>query len=264
MLITRKTISDSILKDDIMIRKTLHNLGEYTLLMGQVFRKPEKWAMFGKSLARELQNLGTNSIGIVVIISFFIGAVLAMQTSYNLVSPLIPKYLIGLLTRETMLLEFSSTIVSLILAGKIGSSISSEIGTMRITEQIDALDIMGVNAPNYLILPKVTAAILFFPFLCMLSMTIGIFGGWLASVTQHLLTSAEYVYGIRYVFNSYYIVYSIIKIEVFALIISTVSSYQGFFVTGGSLEVGKASTRAVVHSSVLILMFNLILTKILL
>ena len=246
------------------MKSLLRHLGRYTMLMGQVFRKPDKWAVFGNTLVRELQNLGTNSIGIVIIISFFIGAVLAMQTSYNLINPLIPRYLIGLLTRETMLLEFSSTIVSLILAGKIGSSIASEIGTMRITEQIDALDIMGVNAPNYLILPKIVAVLCFFPLLCMLSMTVGIFGGWVASVTQHLLTSSEYVYGIRYAFNSYYIVYSIIRIEVFAFIIATVASYHGFFVAGGSLEVGRSSTRAVVHSSIIILMFNLLLTKLLL
>ena len=182
----------------------------------------------------------------------------------NLESPFIPNYIIGYATRETMILEFSSTVVALILAGKVGSNIASEIGTMRITEQIDALEIMGVNSASYLILPKIVATVLFFPFLTILSILIGIAGGWMIAVFTGIMIPADYVPGLLYDFKLYSIVYSLIKTCFFAFIITSVSAFYGYYAKGNSLEVGKASTRAVVASSIVIMIFNLILTQILL
>jgi phospholipid/cholesterol/gamma-HCH transport system permease protein len=240
------------------------NIGRYFLLMKKTFLKPEKHTIYYRQTIRELDSLGLNSIGIVAIISFFMGAVITIQTAYNTQNPLLPPYLIGVASRDSILLEFSSTMVALILAGKVGSSIASELGTMRVTEQIDALEIMGVNSPGYLILPKITAAMIFFPFLTLLSMVVGIFGGWASGTLAEVITSEEYIFGIRYAFNSYYITYSLIKMVVFAFIITSVSSYYGYYVEGGSLEVGRSSTKAVVVSSIIVLLFNLILTQMLL
>jgi phospholipid/cholesterol/gamma-HCH transport system permease protein len=213
---------------------------------------------------KELVNLGLRSIGIVTIISFFMGAVITLQTAYNTENPIYPTYLIGLGARDSILLEFSSTIVALILAGKVGSNIASEIGTMRVTEQIDALELMGVNSASYIILPKVVATVVFNPFLTLISMITGITGGWVVGTAAGVITSQNYIYGIQYAFIPYYITYALIKTVVFAFIISTVSAYQGYNVEGGSLEVGRASTKAVVYSSVTLLLFNVILTQLLL
>lgn len=244
--------------------KVLTEIGRYLLLMQKVFAKPEKWRMYYKQILREIEALGINSIGIVIIISIFMGAVITLQTRYNLENPLIPLYLIGLTARDTMLLEFSSTIVGLILAGKVGSNIASEIGHMRITEQIDALEVMGVNSASYLILPKVIAAVVFNPLLTLLSMFVGVFGGWLASVVTGALSSVDYIYGIQYWFVPFYVSYSLVKTVIFAIIITTVPAYYGYHVKGGALEVGHSSTKGVVTSSVLILLFNVILTQLLL
>lgn len=238
--------------------------GEYILLMRKVFSKPEKFKIYYHQTIREMDKLGLQSIGIVVIISVFIGAIITLQTAYNLENPFIPKYMIGLGTRDIMFLEFSSTIISLILAGKVGSNIASEIGTMRVTEQIDALEIMGVNSASYLILPKIVATLIFNPFLSMLSMIVGIIGGWLVGLFAGVFTTQEYITGIQYAFIPFYITYALIKMLFFSFIISTVSSFYGYRVQGGSLEVGQASTQAVVVSSVLILMVNLVLTQLML
>jgi len=244
--------------------KFLSQLGRYFLLLKKVFSKPEKPSVYYKQTMHELVFLGLNSIGIVTIVSFFMGAVITLQTAYNTENPIYPTYLIGLGTRDSILLEFSSTIVALILAGKMGSSIASEIGTMRVTEQIDALEIMGVNSASYLILPKMIATLFFNPFLTIISINVGILGGWLAGTAAGVITSEDYIYGIQYAFIPYYIVYSLIKTVFFAFIITSVSAFHGYYVDGGSLEVGRASTKAVVHSSVLILLFNVILTQLLL
>lgn len=229
-----------------------------------VFSKPEKFKVYYHQTIREIESLVINSIGIVIIISLFMGAVITLQTRYNLENPLIPLYLIGLTARDTMLLEFSSTMVGLILAGKVGSNVASEIGHMRITEQIDALEIMGVNSASYLILPKIIATVIFNPMLTMISMFVGISGGWLAAVFTGALSSADYIMGIQYWFIPYYITYAMIKTVVFAFIITSVPAFFGYYVKGGALEVGKASTKGVVTSSILILLFNLILTQMLL
>lgn len=232
--------------------------------MTQVFRVPDKWRVFFKQLLTEISQLGVDSIPLVVIISIFIGAVIAIQMTINIVSPLIPSYSTGLATREILLLEFSSTMMCLILAGKVGSNISSEIGTMRVTEQIDALDIMGINSANFIVLPKVIGFVFFVPILCVLSMFVGLWGGWLVAEFTTMLTVENYVYGIQSFFNEWYVWYGIIKTIVFAFIISTVASFCGYYVKGGALEVGKASTNAVVTSSILILLADVILTKLLL
>ncbi len=248
-----------------MFRHFFSQLGRYIFFILKVFRKPEKLKMYWIQYLKELSSLGLNSIGIVFLISIFMGAVLTIQTGINLENPFIPLYLIGYATRDSMILEFSSTIVSLILAGKIGSNIASEIGTMRVTEQIDALEIMGVNSASYLVLPKIAAAISFFPFLVIMSIIVGIWGGWLGGCfLTEVLTTGQYIEGLRYYFIPYYVVYSLIKTSIFAFIITSVSSYFGYHAQGSALDVGRASTRAVVYSSVLILMFNLILTQLLL
>jgi phospholipid/cholesterol/gamma-HCH transport system permease protein len=208
--------------------------------------------------------LGFNSVAIIAIISFFMGAVVALQTVYNTENPLYPKYLVGLGTRDSMILEFSCSVAALILAGKVGSSIASEIGTMRVTEQIDALEIMGVNSASYLILPKLIATVIFNPFLTLISIIVGIFGGFLASTVFGTMTPEDYIYGIQYAFIPFYIIYSLVKTLVFAFIITTVSAFQGYYVSGGSLEVGRASTKAVVFSCLLILLFNVIITQLML
>ena len=239
-------------------------IGRYFILMGKVFSKPEKTAIYRKRILAETESLGLNSIGIVAIISVFMGAVITIQMALNLESPFIPKYLIGYAARESMLLEFSSTVVALILAGKVGSNIASEIGTMRITEQIDALEIMGVNSASYLILPKIVAAMLFFPFLTILSILIGILGGWIIAAVTGIMIPADYVDGLLMDFKPYSITYTFIKTVVFAYIITSISAFYGYNARGNSMEVGAASTRAVVASCVVILLFDLILTQVLL
>lgn len=240
------------------------HIGRYSIFIHQALKRPEKMRVFWRQLSIEFVKLGVDSLGIVAIISVFMGAVITLQTAYNVESPLIPRYMIGLASRDSILLEFSSTIVCLILAGKVGSSIASEIGTMRVTEQIDALDIMGVNSASYLALPKIAAMVLSVPFLVVYSMGIGIIGGWLSGSLSGAVPSEDFIYGILFSFKPFYVTYSIIKSIVFAFIISSVASYWGYFTHGGALEVGRASTKAVVTSSVIILLFNLVLTKLLL
>lgn len=241
-----------------------YHVGRYSQLMYRTFSIPQRWKLFFKQTWKEIEKLGADSLPITLIISIFIGAVMTMQTQMNTENPLLPRYTTGLVTRDTLLLEFCSSILCLILAGKVGSNIASEIGTMRITEQIDALDIMGVNSANYLILPKITGFIVFIPFLVVYSMFCGLMGGYFISLSTDLITPATYIYGIQYWFISWYVYYSLIKAVVFAFIITSVSSYYGYYAYGGALDVGKASTNAVVNSSILILLFNLILTKLLL
>ena len=242
----------------------VYQLGQYTLLMRKVFVKPDRWKMFWRQFPREIDKLGMESLPIVIIISVFIGAIMTIQTKLNTENPLLPSYSTGLVTRDTLLLEFSSTIMCLILAGKVGSNIASEIGTMRITEQIDAIEIMGVNSANYLILPKITAFVVMMPFLVIFSMALGLVGGYFVSLFTDIITVADFLLGIQYAFIPYYVFYSIIKSLVFAFIISSVASYYGYFSYGGALDVGKSSTSAVVNSSILILFFNLLITQLML
>jgi phospholipid/cholesterol/gamma-HCH transport system permease protein len=240
------------------------HLGRYVLLVKRAFGKPRNGRYFRKQLIEEIDQIGLDSIGIVFIISLFMGAVLVLQAGYQIENPLIPLYTIGYGVRESLILEFSPTIVSLILAGKVGSSISSHIGTMRVTEQIDALDIMGMNSAQHLILPKLLGALFSFPILILMSMIVGITGGYAAGMTWDVLSHNDFVEGLNYYFIPMEIAYALTKASVFAFIIVTVSSYQGYNVRGGALDVGKASTRAVVYSSIAILLSNLVLTKLIL
>lgn len=244
--------------------KIIYHIGRYFILLGRVFAVPEKKNIYYKQFVRELNNLGINSLGIVIIISAFMGAVITLQTAYNTENPFLPKYLIGLGCRDSLILEFSSTMIALILAGKVGSNIASELGTMQVTEQIDALEIMGVNSASYLIMPKIAAAVVFNPFLTIISIIIGIVGGYLAVFFTGVIPLNDFVAGIQYFFIPYYVVYALVKTVVFAFLITTISAYHGYTVEGGALEVGSASTRAVVYSSINILLFNVIITQLML
>lgn len=244
--------------------RIIREIGEYTSLMFRVLTRPQKSKIFFKRTLMEMDAIGLQTIGIVIVLSLFMGMAVVIQMVNNFENPILPKYLIGYGSRESIVLEFSSTVLALILAGKIGSNIASEIGTMRITEQIDGLEIMGVNSANYLILPKITAALFFFPLLTMLSMICGLFGGYIVAMFGGLFPGYEYVAGIRFDLNTFYFTYSIIKACFFGVIITSISGYYGYYAKGNSLEVGKSSTRAVVVSSIVILIFNLVLTQLLL
>lgn len=232
--------------------------------MKAVFRRPENMKRFQQLVFQEMNTLGVNSLPIIAIISFFMGAVITIQTATNLEGGLIPAYTVGFATRESVILEFSPTIVALILVGKIGSSISSELGTMRVSEQIDALEIMGINSAGYLILPKIVATVLINPFLISLSMVLAISGGYIAAVSTGVLTGADYELGIRFDLKPFHYYYSLIKTVFFAYVIVTVPAYYGYFVKGGSVEVAKASTSSVVVSSITILVLNYVITQLLL
>lgn len=241
----------------------IESLGKYTLLMQKVFSRPEKMRIYRERIMYEMEALGLNSIGLTAIISIFIGSAVTLQMAITLESPFIPQFMIGYATREVMILEFSSTVVALILAGKVGSNIASEIGTMRITEQIDALEVMGVNSASYLILPKIVATVFFFPFLAIFSMLIGVAGGYGIAVMTGIMNPMEYIDGLKYCFYMSEVKYAVTKMVFFAFFITSISAYCGYYAKGNSLEVGKASTKAVVVSSVVIMICNLILTQLL-
>ena len=231
--------------------KQLHTLGSYLTLMGRCIAVPDRWRMFMKQYVKEMSQLGVDSIGIVLLISFFIGAVICIQIKLNIQSPWMPRWVSGYTTREIMLLEFSSSIMCLILAGKVGSNIASELGTMRVTQQIDALDIMGVNSANYLVTPKILGLMTLMPFLVIFSDLTGIIGAYATAYIGHILSPDDLTMGLQHSFNPWFVWMSIIKSVVFAFIIASVSSYCGYSVEGGSVEVGKASTAAVVNSSII-------------
>lgn len=243
--------------------KQLHTLGSYLTLMGRSIAVPDRWRMFMKQYVKEMSQLGVDSIGIVLLISFFIGAVICIQIKLNIQSPWMPRWVSGYTTREIMLLEFSSSIMCLILAGKVGSNIASELGTMRVTQQIDALDIMGVNSANYLIAPKILGLMTLMPFLVIFSDITGIIGAYATAYIGHILSPDDLTMGLQHSFNPWFVWMSIIKSTVFAFIIASVSSYCGYSVEGGSVEVGKASTAAVVNSSIIILFTDVFLTQLL-
>lgn len=241
----------------------LASIGSYAIMVREVFKKPTKWRIMKSLILKEIDELIYGSLGIIIFISFFIGAVVAIQTALNLTSPLIPKNLIGFATRQSIILEFAPTFVSVIMAGKVGSYITSSIGTMRVTEQIDALEVMGVNSLNYLVFPKIIA-MLFYPFAIAIAMYVGIFGGWFAGVFGGFLTSANFIEGLQMDFVPFHIGYAFIKTLIFAFVIATIPSYHGFYMKGGALEVGKASTTSFVWTSVVIIILNYLLTQLLL
>lgn len=232
-------------------------------MIKEVFNKPLKWSAMRTLIFKEIDDLIIGSLGIVAFISFFVGGVVSIQTALNLTNPLIPKYLIGFATRQSVILEFAPTFISIIMAGKMGSFITSSIGTMRVTEQIDALEVMGVNSLNYLVFPKIIALLLY-PFVIGISMFLGILGGWMAGVYGGFTSSDEFIMGLQTEFIPFHIAYAFIKTMIFAIILATIPSYHGYYMKGGALEVGKASTVSFVWSSVAIILANYILTQLLL
>lgn len=243
--------------------KFFFHVGRYFSLLARAFSRPEKYRIYLRKLFVEVEQLGLDSVGIVAIISIFMGGIITLQVAYNMSSPLFPSYLIGLGNRDTLILEFSSTIMGLIMAGKIGSNITSEIGSMRVTEQIDSLEIMGINSASYLILPKTLAVVFIFPFLFVLSVFFGLIGGLIVGPAVGAVTAPDYINGIQYTFTPYYVTFSLIKTLFFGFLVATVPAYFGYYVDGGAFEVGSASTRAVVSTNILILVFDLILTQLL-
>lgn len=247
----------------MFIIRILSQTGKYFLMIQEVFRKPTKWSAMRQLIFKEIDDLVFDSLGIVAFISFFVGGVVAIQTALNLTNPLIPKMLIGFATRQSVILEFAPTFISIIMAGKVGSFITSSIGTMRVTEQIDALEVMGVNSLNYLVFPKIVALTLY-PFVIMLSMFLGIVGGWLGAVYGGFTSSAEFIQGLQTEFTPFHVTYAFIKTLVFAMLLATIPSFHGYYMKGGALEVGKASTTSFVWTSVVIILANYILTQVLL
>lgn len=247
-----------------MIKTAIEKVGEYFLFLRKVFSRPENARLYWKQFILETDKLIISSILIVAVISIFIGGVLAIQTASNLQNPFIDKMYVGYMVRESLILEFCSTMVALILAGKMGSNIASELGSMRITEQIDAMDMMGVNSAAFLVQPKIIAATILSPFLMLLSFILGLIGGYIVVDFTGIIRTASYIEGIKYCFNGYYIFYSCFKTALFCFLISSISSFEGYFAGGGSLGVGRSSTRAIVTTSILILMFDLIVTEVML
>ncbi len=246
-----------------MLVRYLSQIGKYFLMWKEIFLKPTKWSVMRGLIFKEIDDLIIDSLGIVAFISFFVGGVVSIQTGLNLTNPLIPKTLIGFATRQSILLEFAPTFISIIMAGKMGSFITSSIGTMRVTEQIDALEVMGVNSLNYLVFPKLIALLLY-PFVIGISMFLGILGGWLAAVYGGFAASSDFITGLQMDFIPFHIAYAFIKTFIFALLLATIPSFHGYYMKGGALEVGKASTVAFVWTSVSIILFNYILTQLLL
>lgn len=243
--------------------KYLEDIGSYFLMLVTVFSRPTKGSVLRDLIFKEVEELVINSLGIVAFISFFVGGVVAIQTALNINNPLIPDYLVGFATRQSIILEFAPTFISIIMAGKMGSFITSSIGSMRVTEQIDALEVMGINSLNYLVFPKIVA-LLFYPFVIAIAMFLGILGGWVAAVYGGFSTSEAFTTGLQEDFIVFHVVYAFIKTFVFAFILATVPSWQGFYMKGGALEVGKASTNSFVWTSVLIILSNFIITSLLL
>ena len=243
--------------------RVFRNIGTYSIMIGKVFRRFTRWSVMKGLIIKEIDSLIIGSIGIVSFISFFVGGVVAIQTALNLNNPLLPKNLIGFATRQSVILEFAPTFISVIMAGKVGSFITSSLGTMRVTEQIDALKVMGINTYNYLIFPKIVALLLY-PFIITISMFLGIFGGYVASIYGGFCSSGDFIEGIQLDFIPFHVSYAFVKTAFFAFILATIPSYHGYFLKGGALEVGKASTTSFVWTSVLIIVTNYIITQLLL
>jgi phospholipid/cholesterol/gamma-HCH transport system permease protein len=237
--------------------------GNFILFLGKLFTRRETFHVYWKRFIDECVSIGTGSVIIISIVAVFIGAVTCVQTYANLVSPLVPVYIVSNVVRDMTLLELSSTFMCVVLAGKVGSNIAGELGTMRITEQIDALEVMGINSASYLVLPKLLAAMFTFPLLAILSGFLGILGGYLAGTLTEIMTPEEYIYGIRYSFIPYNVTISLIKAFVFGFLISTISAYQGYNTKGGALEVGQASTSAVTNSCIAVLIADYLLAELL-
>jgi phospholipid/cholesterol/gamma-HCH transport system permease protein len=247
-----------------MIGKLLNHIGKFLLMLKEMFTKPENFKMYWKEFMHQSAEIGIGSLPIVVIISLFLGAVTTVQTAYQLVSPLIPKTTISQITRDTIILELSPTLTCIVLAGVVGSKIASELGNMRVSEQIDAIEIMGINTRNYLIFPKIAGALLVIPALIVISIVLAIWGGRTAASLAGILSSETFDIGLRQSLNLHNIPFAMYKAYTYAFIISSVGAYFGYFVKGGSFEIGRASTTAVIVSCILILFADYILASLLL
>lgn len=241
-----------------------YSLGRYILLIKLSFKKPEKFKVYWNEVMREMVSIGVGSLGIICIISVFIGAVATIQVAFQLSSPLVPLSIAGRISRDSTILEFSPTISALVLAGRVGSSIASQIGTMRVTEQIDALEIMGVNAPGYLIAPKIIAGISMIPLLVIVSVSLGLTGGYLACILTGDIAPSEYLHGMQEGFDSIIVTVCAVKSVVFGFLITSICAYNGFYTEGGALQVGESATRGVVYSCVMILFADLMISSMLL
>ncbi|UII24159.1 MlaE family ABC transporter permease [Fulvivirga ligni] len=242
----------------------METLGRYFIFLGSLFVNRETFRTYFKLTMEECISIGINSVFLVALVAFFIGAVTTIQTAYNLVSPLIPDYVIALVVRDMTILELAPTIIGVIYAGKVGSSMASGLGTMRISEQIDALEVMGINSASYLVLPKITASVLMYPMLVIIAGLLAIVGGYLAGVLTNVITPTEYIQGIRFDFNEYTVTFALIKSFAFAFLVSSISAFKGYFTTGGAVEVGQASTAAVTQSVIAILLADYLLAQLLL
>ena len=243
--------------------KILTHIGSYFIMLKLTFGKFTKWKILKQLILKDIDTLIIGSLGIVSFISFFVGGVVAIQTALNLENPLLPKNLIGFAARQSIIIEFAPTFISIIMAGKVGSYITSSIGTMRVTEQIDALEVMGINTHNYLIFPKIISLSLY-PLVICISMFLGIFGGYMAAVYGGFATSADYIEGIQMDFIPFHITYAFIKTSFFSFVLATIPAYHGYYMNGGALEVGKASTVSFVWTSVAIILLNYLITQLLL
>lgn len=241
----------------------MQSVGKYFIFLGTLFKNRETFRTYFKLFIDESIKVGTNSIFLIATVSIFMGAVTTIQTAYNLVSPLIPKYVVALVVRDMVLLELSPTIIAIIFAGKVGSNIAGELGTMRITEQIDALEVMGLNSSSYLVLPKVLATLFMFPALVVTSAFLSIYGGYLAAAFTGVISPSEYTQGVRYQLNEFMVIFAMIKAVTFAFLVSTISSFMGYYTKGGALEVGQASTNAVTNSVIAILLADYLLAQLL-
>jgi len=239
------------------------SIGKYFIFLGTLFTNRESFRIYVKLFFDESVKIGTDSIVLIAIVSVFMGAVTTIQTAYNLVSPLIPDYVVALVVRDMVLLELSPTIIGIIFAGKVGSNIAGELGTMRITEQIDALEVMGLNSSSYLVLPKVLATLFTFPMLVVFSAFLSLFGGYVAAEFTGVISPQDYIFGIQNHLNEFMVTFAMIKAVVFAFLVSTISSYMGYYTSGGALEVGKASTSAVTNSVIAILAADYLLAQLL-
>jgi phospholipid/cholesterol/gamma-HCH transport system permease protein len=257
------TVNRKLNTKKMMLIRYISQIGKYFLMWKEIFSKQTKWSVMRVLIFKEIDDLIIGSLGIVAFISFFVGGVVSIQTALNLNNPLIPRTIIGYATRESVILEFAPTFISIIMAGKMGSFITSSIGSMRVTEQIDALEVMGVNSLNYLVFPKLVAVLLY-PFIIGISMFLGIFGGYIAAVYGGFASSTDFIDGIQINFVPFHITYAFIKAFVFAILLATIPSFHGYYMKGGALEVGKASTVAFVWTSVTIILMNYILTQLML
>lgn len=242
----------------------METIGKYFIFLGSLLVNRESFKTYFKLTMDECVSIGIGSIFLVALVAFFIGAVTTIQTAYNLVSPLIPNYVISLVVRDMTILELAPTIIAVIYAGKVGSSMASGLGTMRISEQIDALQVMGINSASYLVLPKILGSLLMYPMLVIIAGLLSIVGGYLAGMLTGVITPTQYIYGIRFDFNEYTVTFALIKSFVFAFLVASISSFKGYYTTGGALEVGRASTSAVTQSVIAILLADYLLAQLLL